>query len=167
MTLSFLMESCAKVTPIGYTKSQQLHGYTAISEEKRKTYAKNEFRELEKPNLPKIKIVAKCCRMLQDVASHYVSELECLKTLRTTALKSPSRNYPKKSKYKFETKIHSCNVASPSVSCKTWNTLSRCINPPAGARVEMALAKKATLLQTTPRWNQQTLTSVVNGVVPW
>ena len=105
--------------------------------------------------------------MLPDVVSHYISELECLKTLRTTALKSPSRNYPKKSKYKFETKIHSCNVASPSVSFKTWNTLSRCINPPAGARVEMALAKKATLLQTTPRWNQQTLTSVVNGVVPW
>ena len=105
--------------------------------------------------------------MLQDVASHYISELECLKTLRTTALKSSSRNYPKESKYKFETKIHSCNVASPSVSCKTWNTLSRCINPPAGARVEMALAKKATLLQTTPRWNQQTLTSVVNSVVPW
>ena len=43
--------------------------------------------------------------MLQDVASHYISELECLKTLRTTALKSPSRNYPKKSKYKFETKF--------------------------------------------------------------
>ena len=81
--------------------------------------------------------------MLQDVASHYISELECLKTLRTTALKSPSRNYPKRSKYKFETKIHPCNVASPSVSCKTCNTLSRCINPPAGARVEMALAKKA------------------------
>ena len=35
-----------------------LHGYTAISEEKRKTYAKNEFRELENPNLPKIKIAA-------------------------------------------------------------------------------------------------------------
>ena len=75
-----------------------VHGYTAISEEKRKTYAKNEFRELENHNLPKIKIVAKCCRMLQDVASHYISELGFLTTLRTTALKSPSRNHPKKSK---------------------------------------------------------------------
>ena len=144
-----------------------VHGNTAISEEKRKTYTKNEFRELENPNLPKIKIVAKCCRILQDVASHYISELGCLTTLRTTALKSPSRNYPKKSKYKFETKIHSCNVASPSVSCRRVTPCYRCINPPAGARVEMARAKKATLLQTTPRWNQQTLTSVVNGVVPW
>ena len=144
-----------------------VHGYTAISEEKRKTYAKNEFRELETPNLPKIKIVAKCCRMLQDVASHYISGLGCLTTLRTIALKSPSRNYPKKSKYKFETKIHSCKVASSSVSCKTCNTLLQVHQPPADARVEMARAKKATLLQTTPRWNQQTLTSVVNGVVPW
>ena len=33
--------------------------------------------------------------------------------------------------------------------------------------VEMARAKKGTLLQTIPRWNQQTLTSVVNYVVPW
>ena len=144
-----------------------VYGYTTISEEKRKTYAKNEFRELENPYLPKIKIVAKCCRMLQDVASHYISELGCLTTLRTIALKSPSRNYHKNSKYKFETKIHSCNVASPSVSCKTCNTLLQVHQPPVGARVEMARAKKATLLQTTPRWNQQTLTSVVNGVVPW
>ena len=30
-----------------------VHGYTPISEEKRKTYAKNEFREIENPNLPK------------------------------------------------------------------------------------------------------------------
>ena len=42
-----------------------VHGYTAISEEKRKTYAKNEFRELENPNLPKIK---NCCKILQNVA---------------------------------------------------------------------------------------------------
>ena len=49
-----------------------LHGYTAISEEKRKTYGKNEFRELENPNLPKIKIVqnaAECCKMLQATIS--------------------------------------------------------------------------------------------------
>ena len=105
------------------------HGYTAISEEKRKTYAKNEFRELENPNLPNIKIVAKCCRMLQDVASHYISELGCLTTLRTTALKSPSRNYPKKSKHKFETKkslLHRCkpehilqNVKHPVTGAST------------------------------------------------
>ena len=82
------------------------------------------------PIYQKIKIVAKCCRMLQDVASHYISELGCLTTLRTTALKSPSRNYPTKSKYKFETKIHSCNVASPSISCKTRNTLLQVHQPP-------------------------------------
>ena len=81
--------------------------------------------------------------MLQDVASHYISELGRLTTLRTTALKSPSRNYPIKSKYKFETKIHSCNVASPSVSCKTCNILLQVHQSPAGARVEMARAKKA------------------------
>ena len=104
--------------------------------------------------------------MLQDAASHHTSELGCLTTLRTNALKSPSRNYPEKSKYNFETKIHSCNDASPSVPCKKCNTLLQVhqLPPPAGAGVEMARAKQATLLQTTPRWNQPTLTSLVNGV---
>ena len=160
------MKSCAKVTPICYTRCT-FHRYTAISEEKRKTDAKNEFRELENPNLPKIKIVAKCCRMLQDVASLYISELGCLTTLRTNALKSSSRNYPNRSKYKLETNIHRATLQARAFLARRATPLYMCINPPAGARVEMARVKKATLLQITLRWNQQTLTSVVNGVVPW
>ena len=105
--------------------------------------------------------------MLQDVAIHYIPELGCLTTLRTNALKSSSRNYPKKSKYKFETKIIRATLQARAYLARRATPLYRCINPPAGARVEMARAKKATLLQTAPRWNQQTLTSVVNGVVPW
>ena len=109
--------------------------------------------------------VARCCKPLY---------LGTRMSLRFNALKSSFRNYPKKSKYKFEAKINRATLQARAYLARRATSLYRCIvvigpwvhQPPAGARVEMARAKKATLLQTTPRWNQQTLTSVVNGVVP-
>ena len=104
--------------------------------------------------------------MLQNVASHYTLELGCLTALRTNALKYSSRNYPKirntSSKQKFT--VQRCK---PERILQDVQHPFTDASPPAGARVVMARAKKATLLQTTPRWTQQTLTSVVNGVVPW
>ena len=77
------------------------------------------------PIYQKMKIVAKCCRMLQDVARHCISKSGCQTTSRTTASKSPSRNYSKKSKSSFKefSPLQRCKPEPPK-SCKTCNTPS-------------------------------------------
>ena len=98
-----------------------------------KTDAKNEFRRPENPIYKKKKIVAKCCRMLQDVARHYISESGGQTISRTTASKSPSRNYSKKSKSSFKefSPLQRCKPEPPK-SCKTCNTPSQNWRPTWG-----------------------------------
>ena len=157
MTRSFLMKSCAKGTPIGYTKSQHApSGHTARSSTdiphlwgKAQNLCQKWIQGARNTQTTKNK---NCCKMLQNVA-------RCCKPLYLGTLKS--RNTSSKQKFTPATLQARAYLARRVTPCY------RCINPPAGARVEMARAKKATLLQITPCWNQQTLTSVVNGVVPW
>ena len=103
--------------------------------------------------------VARCCKPLYlgTRMSHNLKNYRIEIAVPKLTLKS--RNTSSKQKFTPATLQARAYLARRATPCY------RCINPPA--RVEMTRAKKATLLQTTPRWNQQTLTSVVNGVVPW
>ena len=85
------------------------------------------------PSTKKKKIVAKCCRMLQDVARHYISESGGQTISRTTASKSPSRNHPEKSKSSFKefSPLQRCKPEPPK-PCKTCNTPSQNWRPTWG-----------------------------------